>query len=80
MHLLRYAGTIIGHLEDHRLALEVMPGADDQRAAPVSPDHGLLGVDDQVEQHLLDLVRVGDGCGRPAASASMIVMLVTRCS
>ena len=41
-------------------ALEVVPGAEDQRAAAVRADHRLLGVDDQVEQHLLHLVRIGE--------------------
>ena len=35
-----------------------MPGAHDQRAAAVGAEHRLLGVDDQVQQHLLQLMRV----------------------
>ena len=34
--------------------------AHDQRAASVRRQHRLLGVDDQVEQHLLNLVRIGE--------------------
>ena len=59
LHILRYAGPIIGDFEDDRIAIEIMPGADDQHAAAVGADHRLLGVDDQVEQDLLNLVRVG---------------------
>ena len=38
----------------------VVPGADDERAAAVGGEHRLLGVDDEVEQDLLELVRVGE--------------------
>ena len=42
-----------------------MPGAEDERAAAVGAEHRLLGVDDQVEQHLLDLVRIGEHLRQP---------------
>ena len=38
----------------------VVPGADDERAAAVRREHRLLGVDDEVQQHLLELVRIGE--------------------
>ena len=38
----------------------VVPRADDQDAAAVGRQHRLLGVDDQVQQHLLHLVAVGE--------------------
>ena len=34
-------------------------------AAAVGRDHRLLGVDDEVQQHLLDLVRVGEDLRQP---------------
>ena len=37
-----------------------MPRAHDEDAAAVGRQHRLLGVDDQVQQHLLDLVAVGE--------------------
>ena len=40
--------------------LGVVPRADDQHAAAVRRQHRLLGVDDQIEQHLLHLVAVGE--------------------
>ena len=38
----------------------VVPGADDERAAAVGGEHRLLGVDDEVQQDLLELVRIGE--------------------
>ena len=38
----------------------VVPGADDEHAVAVRRQHRLLGVDHEVEQHLLQLVRVGE--------------------
>ena len=40
--------------------LDIVPAAHDERAAAVRGQHRLLGVDDQVEQHLLHLMRVGE--------------------
>ena len=39
------ARPIVVDLEEHRLLIGVVPGADDQRAAAVRGDHRLLGVD-----------------------------------
>ncbi len=58
--LLRYPRPIVVHLEDDRVVLAVVPGADDEHAVAVRGQHGLLGVDDEVQQHLLQLVRVGE--------------------
>ena len=60
LHVLRHPRPVVVDLEDDRVALEIVPGAEDQRAAAVGAEHRLLGVDDQVEQHLLDLVRIGE--------------------
>jgi hypothetical protein len=37
-----------------------VPGADHQHAATVRREHRLLGVDDQVQQHLLQLIAIGE--------------------
>jgi hypothetical protein len=60
--LLHVLGTpaVVVDLEDDRRVLRFVPGADDERAAAVRREHRLLGVDDEVEQHLLQLVRVGE--------------------
>ena len=60
LHVFRHARSVVVHFEDDGVALRVVPGADDQRAAAVRAEHGLLGVDDEIEQHLLDLVRIGE--------------------
>ena len=58
LHLLRDAGPVVVDLENHGVTIGVVPGADDERAAAVRAEHGLLRVDDQVQQHLLNLVRI----------------------
>ena len=52
----------------------------DDRAAAVGADAGLLGVDQEIEQDLLDLMAVGKDIGKPVASASTTLMLETFCS
>ena len=63
LHVFGHARPIVGDFEHDRVAIEVVPGADDERAATVRADHGLFGVDDEVEQHLLDLMRIGERLG-----------------
>ena len=58
-------GPVVVDFEDDRVAIEVVPGADDERAAAVGGEHRLLGVDDQVQQHLLNLVRIGKHLRQP---------------
>ena len=65
LNLLRDPRPIVIDLEHDCIAVHVVPRAQDQGAAAVSPDHGLLGIHDQVEQHLLDLVRVGKYVRQP---------------
>ncbi len=60
LHVFRHTRPIVADVEHDGLALEVMPRVEDERAAAVRGDHGLLGVDDQVEEHLLHLVRIGE--------------------
>ena len=51
--------AIVVHLEDHGVTFGLLPRAKDERAAAVCVEHRLLGVDDEVQQDLLDLVRIG---------------------
>ena len=55
-----HARAVVAHLERHGVVPGVVPCADSERAAVVGGAHGLLGVDDQVQQHLLDLMGVGE--------------------
>ena len=59
LDLLRHARAVVADFERDGVALGVVPGPDHERAAAVRRDHRLFGVDDEVEQHLLDLMRVG---------------------
>ena len=38
---------------------DVMPGAQHERSASIRGEHRLLGIDDEIQQHLLYLMRVG---------------------
>jgi hypothetical protein len=58
--ILGHARAVVVDLEDHGFLIGFVPGSEDQRAAAVRAEHRLLGVDDQVEQHLLQLMRVGE--------------------
>ena len=49
LHVFRHAGSIVADVEHDGLPLEVMPRVEHERAAPVRRNHGLLGVDDQIE-------------------------------
>ena len=81
LQLLRYPGTVVVDLEDDRLALQVVPAADDESAAAVRREHRLLGVDDEIQQHLLNLVRIGEHLRQPRRRARRrCVMFVMRCS
>src|SRR5258706_403206 len=60
LDLLGNAWTVVVDLEDDRLLLGIMPAAHHQDAAAVGRQHRLFGVDDEVEQHLLDLMAVGE--------------------
>src|SRR5262245_54945936 len=57
-HVHGNAGSIISDLESHELLLDVVPRSEDERSAAVCRDHRLLRIDDQVEEHLLNLMRV----------------------
>ena len=58
LHVVGHARTVVVHFEHDRVAVGVVPRAHDQRAAAVRADHGLFGIDDEIQQHLLNLVRV----------------------
>ena len=57
-------GAVVVDLEHDGFLIRVVPGADDERAAAVGGQHRLLGVDDQVQQHLLHLVAVREHLGQ----------------
>ena len=61
--LFRNPRPIVIDLEHGGAAICVVRGAHDDGAAAVGAEAGLLGVDQQVEQHLLDLVAVGEDFG-----------------
>jgi len=65
LEILRDTRPVIVDFDDNRLARVVVPRPHDEHAAPVRRQHRLLGVDDQVEQHLLHLMRVGERGGQP---------------
>ena len=60
LHFLGHAGPVVVDLEDDGVAVGIVPRPQDQGAAAVRVEHGLLGVHDQVEENLLDLVRIGE--------------------
>ena len=81
LHVFRHARPIVVDLEHDQLAVGVVPRADDQRASAVRGQHRLLGVDDQIQQHLLNLMRVGENRRQARRRAPRSrVMFVTRCS
>jgi len=57
-------GTVVTHLDGHRVVIDVVPRPNHERAAAVSAEHCLFGVDHEVEQDLLDLVRIGENFGQ----------------
>jgi hypothetical protein len=78
--LLRNPRPVVADLQGDRLPLMIVPRPDDHGAAAVRPDHRLFRIDHEVEQHLLDLLRIGKTWGSPEASAATTSILVTRCS
>ena len=67
LHLLRHPGAVVVHLEHDRVAVGIVPGPKDQRAAAVCVEHRLFGIDDEVQEDLLDLMRVGEDRRQPGA-------------
>ncbi len=66
LHLFGKPGPIVVDLDDDRFTIAIVPGAHGQRAAAVGALHRLLGVDDQIQQDLLDLMAVGEDLGQAA--------------
>ena len=60
LHVIGNPGPVIIDFEDHGFLIRVVPRPHDEDAAAVGRQHGLFGVDDQVEQDLLDLMAVGE--------------------
>ena len=65
---LRHAGPVVDHVDGH--AVEPAAGAHQDQAGPAGAGDRLRGVVDQVDEDLLDLVRVdlGHAAGRPRSS------------
>ena len=61
----RHARPVIADLQHDRVLFAVMPRPQHQRAAPIGRQHGLLSVDHKVQQHLLNLMRVGEDRWQP---------------
>jgi hypothetical protein len=60
LDLLRNSRAVIVDFENDRLVFGVVPRTGDEDAAAVRGEHRLLGVDDEVQQDLLELVRIGE--------------------
>ena len=69
-HVARHARAVVAELQEHHVAVAVLPAANHRRPVSVRRHHRLLGVDHKVEQHLLDLVRVGEDRGQPPPRAA----------
>ena len=78
--LLRNARAIVIDFEHERSAIGVVRGANDDRAAAVGADAGLLGVDQEIEQDLLDLMAVGKDFRKAGGQRFDDLMLETCCS
>ena len=59
LKIFRHARPIVADLEQHSVAIRVLPGPQCQRSPAVRREHRLLGVDDEVQQDLLDLMWIG---------------------
>ena len=64
-YVLRHARPIVVDLEHDQLTVGFVPRPHDQRASSVRGQHRLLGVDDQIQQHLLNLMRVCENRRKP---------------
>ena len=61
LQLVGNARPVVVDFEHDRFLIRVVPRAHDERSPrPLADEHRLLGVDDQVQQHLLHLVAVGE--------------------
>ena len=65
LHFNGDAGAIVTDFQCDDLGLGIVPRADDERTPAVRREHCLLGIDDQVEQHLLDLMRIRKDLRQP---------------
>ena len=62
--VLRDARAVVVELQGDHAQGVVVPASDDERPAAVGGEHRVLGVDDQVQQHLLHLVGVREDEGQ----------------
>ncbi len=65
LKIVRNSRSVVVDLENHAVVFDALPAADDEDAAAVGRQHRLLGVDHEIEQHLLDLVAVGEDLRQP---------------
>ena len=65
LHVFRHAWAVVVNLEDDRALVALVPRAHDEGAAAVRREHGLFGVDHEVQQHLLHLVWVREHLRQP---------------
>ena len=73
-------GPIVTDFEHERAAIGIVRGAHDDRALAVGAEAGLLGVDQQIEQDLLDLMAVGKHIGHAGGERLDDLMFETFCS
>src|SRR5687767_9882957 len=58
LSILRNARAVVIDLQQRRSAISIVDGPHDYGAAAVGREARLLGIDDQIQQHLLDLMPV----------------------
>ena len=59
------AGAIVVDFEHDRFLPRVVPRPHHERAASVRGKHRLFGIHDQIQQHLLDLMAIGEDLRQP---------------
>jgi hypothetical protein len=80
LHVVGHARPIVVDLEHERLAIRRRATCARPACRAVGAEHGLLGVDHQVQQHLLQLMRVREDLRQARGQRVDDTMLVTRCS
>ena len=65
LHFHGDTGAIVSDLQCHDVGLDVVPRSDDERTPAVRREHCVLGIDDQVQEHLLDLIRIRENLRKP---------------
>ena len=68
-HLVGDAGAAVADDDPHLTVAAVVLGADGELPLAAPADHRLLGIGDEVGQHLGQLIRIGHGRGRSAGTS-----------